>query len=89
MSRDVQREAVDFTAPLPLGYPNVLKKGLELHRAGLPWSAISKTVEHYHGFKRGPAWWRKELAGVVAPRPRGMAVYGTHRVYEPGRRQVA
>ncbi len=71
---------VDYTAPLPLGHTQALKKAYELRNLGGPWSwtVIAAVIEQYHGFKRNPKWYQQHLIGRVEAKPRGMA-YGYAR----------
>jgi hypothetical protein len=62
----------DLTAPLPLGYAEAVRRGLQLRQRGTPWTykAISEVLAEVHGFHRHPDWWRTELRRRgVKPRP--------------------
>jgi hypothetical protein len=63
-------------APLPLSYTEAVRRATELRRRGTHWSwpTIADTMEDYHGFRRGPAWWSRQVRSFepgTRERPRG------------------
>jgi hypothetical protein len=75
----INRLEMDHEAPLPLGYANAVRRGLQLRSAAphLSYPAIGYIMAEYHGIRRSPAWWSRELktAGAEA-RPRGVPLNG-------------
>lgn len=72
---------VDMTAPLPLGYRQAIRRAINLRAQGpqFSYTVIAVVMAEYHGFKRAPVWWRRELrAGGVSARHLG-ASYGLER----------
>lgn len=71
----MRRDYTDFSAPLPLGRYKAIQKAIELRGLGKHWSwtVIADAMEHYHGFKRCPSWYQKELSGLCEPRTRNPA----------------
>lgn len=72
--RKGQKEFIDFSAPVPLGYMAARAKAIELREANgtvFTWATISEVLRIYHGFDRSGRWWRNELHGDVASRSRG------------------
>lgn len=59
-------------APIPLGHFKAIDKAIELRNLGSTWSwpVISEVMKQYHGFKRSPGWWRKQLHGKCEARTR-------------------
>lgn len=73
------RRQIDLTvhwdAPVPLGYHQAVDRALELRSRGniWTWTVIADTMGMYHGFHRGPLWWKGELyARGAEARPRGV-----------------
>jgi hypothetical protein len=67
--------AIDMTAPLPLGYVQAVTRALELREDSPAWSytAIAEVMGTYHGFRRGPDWWARQLrARGAEARPHGV-----------------
>jgi hypothetical protein len=67
--------AIDFTAPLPLGYVHAVDRGLALRERGNAWTftVIADVLRVYHGFDRSAGWWSRELrARGAEARPHGV-----------------
>jgi hypothetical protein len=59
---------VDFSAPLPLGYTKAIERAVKLrlaNPAAYTYPTLSAVMAEYHGFDRGPEWWRHNLQGLV------------------------
>jgi hypothetical protein len=79
---------VDFDAPLPLGYCSAVKRAAQM-RNGNPsvftYPTIAEIMAVYHGLRRSPAWWRRELVGEgLVPKDRR----GTQENLKPGGRRL-
>jgi hypothetical protein len=75
MSRRQIDLTVHWDAPQPLGYHQAVDRALELRARGniWTWTVIADTMGMYHGFHRGPWWWKRQLCARGAEaRPRGV-----------------
>ena len=67
---------INLNAPLPLGYKQALRRAMELRGKGahMSYLTIADIMRDYHGVKRSPQWWSRELRAQGAePKPRGWA----------------
>lgn len=75
------RLAPDPSAPLPLGYPQVVERARQVRRfdAGATWAVVARVMGEYHGFWRGSSWWAREVKAVdpSTARPRGRVLRGS------------
>lgn len=68
------RWELDPSAPLPLGYPAVIDRAVQLRRkgGGWTWPVIAAVMGEYHGFWRAACWWAVEVKAIDPERrPRG------------------
>lgn len=73
---------VNLDAQQPLGHVQALARAQELRERGgvWTWNVIAEVMAEYHGFTRAPGWWKNNLRGRVAAKPRGVP-FGECRVF--------